>query len=489
MFRKNIYLLGVAIVAGIAGLLFGFDIGIVAGALPFIQKTFNIVTSSNISYLLFGMIPVSGDFISGYIVASVPGGALIGAMLSAKFARVLGRKYTIILTAAMFFTGAAMACTAENVSFLILSRAIMGFAVGVSATVVPMYIAEVAPAEIRGAAVFLYQMAITVGIFLSAVISYIFTTMPNPSWRFMFAFELIPAVLLGGGMMFLPKSPRWLMRKGYVDAAFAALKQLRKTIASELRDELHAIEHSFHTQHKHGSSLRLLFAKPFRGLVLIAAGLFFFQQFTGINTIFYYAPVIFQTAGFHGVHGAFLAAMITTGMNVVATFFGILFVDKLGRRKLLLYGLLGIVCCMFMMSGAYYNLFPHKEIIVLVSALLFITCFAVSISGICYIIMSEIFPLAVRSQGMALASCANWGFNWLVTSTFLTLISVWGIGTVYLFYALCSLIGLIFVFFLVPETKNRTLEQITDNLYAGVPMRHLGDVIDRKGHRSKKEAK
>jgi sugar porter (SP) family MFS transporter len=482
--KKNVYILGIAIVAAVAGLLFGFDVGIIAGALPFIEKTFHIVTLPGVksSYDLFGFIPVSGIFIAEYIVAAVPGGALLGAMISAKFAHRFGRKNSVIITALLFLVGALMACGALNFSFLIASRTLMGFSIGISATIVPMYVAEVAPAEIRGAAIFLYQMAITVGIFLSAMVSYIFTTAVDPSWRYMFALELIPAALLGIGMLMLPKSPRWLMRRGRSKAALNALKRLRQSTDPEVHQELEAIEASLNT-HQKKTSFRDLFEKPLRILVVVAAGLFFFQQFTGINTIFYYAPIIFQGAGFKGINGAFIAAIMVTGLNVLATFFGMWFVDSLGRRKLLLFGLLGIVLCMFTMGAAYHNWFSHKEIIVLISALAFIACFAISISGICYIIMSEIFPLNVRSKGMAIASCANWGFNWLVASTFLSLVNFFGLGYVYWFYALCSLVGLIFVFFLVPETKNRTLEDITSNLYAGVSVRHLGDtsLIEKHG--------
>jgi sugar porter (SP) family MFS transporter len=277
------------------------------------------------------------------------------------------------------------------------------------------------------------------------------------------------------------------MRRGRIKAALAALTRLRQSSELEIQKEMQAIEVSLGVIKQQSTTFRDLFTKPLRILVIVAAGLFFFQQFTGVNTLFYYAPLIFQSAGFKGINGAFIAAIIVTGINVLATFFGMWFVDSLGRRKLLLYGLLGIVLCMFTMGAAYHDWFVHKNIIVLISALLFIACFAISISGICYIIMSEIFPLNVRSKGMAIASCANWGFNWLVASTFLTLVNVTGLGNVYWFYASCSLVGFIFVFFLVPETKNHTLEEITKNLYEGVPVRHLGNPSLAKKYHQQRE--
>jgi len=468
------YILGLAIVSAIAGLLFGFDIGIISGALPFISKTFHIISSktSHLSYLLFGVIPVTGTFLKEAIVAAVPGGALIGAIVSAKFARSLGLRRSIILTGILFFIGTLMATIATSIDLLVFSRLVMGFAVGVSATIVPMYLAEVAPPKIRGATIFLYQMAITVGIFMAAIINYVFATIPDPSWRWMFAIGLIPAAFLSIGMFMLPSSPRWLVRKGKVALAEEALKKLRDTdnVALELADIRESLQHAEH-------GLKVLFSKRFRPLVIIAFGLFVFQQLTGINTIFYYAPTIFENAGFHGVQGAIAAALLTTGINVFATLFGIWFVDSLGRRKLLSIGLTGIIICMFIMGAAYHNWFPHKDWVLLIGALLFIAFFAISISGISYIIMSEIFPLNIKTVGMAVAGCANWGFNWLIASTFLTLVGTIGIGNADWLYATCSVLALIFVLCLVPETKNRSLEDITRNLYRGVPSRHLGDPV------------
>jgi len=472
------YILGLAIVSAIAGLLFGFDIGIISGALPFIAKTFNIISgkASHLSYLLFGFIPVSGTFLQEFIVAAVPGGALIGAIISAKFARNLGRRRSIILTGVLFFFGTLMAVLSPSADLLIISRLIMGFAVGVSATIVPMYLAEVSPPSIRGATIFLYQMAVTVGIFSSAIINYIFATIPNPSWRWMFAIGLIPSAFLSIGMYMLPSSPRWLVRRGEMKLAEEALKKLRNTddVALELADIKDSLQHAEH-------GLKVLFSKRFRPLVIIAFGLFVFQQLTGINTIFYYAPTIFENAGFHGVQGAITAALATTGINVLATLVGIWLVDSLGRRKLLSIGLTGIVICMFIMGAAYHHWFPNEHWVLLVGVLLFITCFAFSIGGIPYILMSEVFPLNVKTVGMAVASCANWGFNWLVASTFLTLVDGIGIGNADWLYAFFSVLALIFVLTLVPETKNRSLEDITRNLYRDVPMRHLGDPVTEDG--------
>ena len=473
---RDLYILCLAIVAAIAGLLFGFDLGIISGALPFISHSLHIAEYHYQPYFILGFIPTHSMQIKEAIVSAVPFGALLGAILSAKAAHNMGRRKSIICTGILFFAGTLMASLSHSINTLIFSRLIMGFAVGLSATIVPMYLSEVSPPRIRGAVIFLYQMAITIGIFLSAVINYFFSAGGN--WRAMFLVGLAPSALLTIGMLFLPHSPRWLMVKGKQDRARRVLKQLRRhqNIDLELQDIANALEH------KKGG-LKLLFNSTLRPLVIIAFGLFVFQQLTGINTIFYYAPTIFQKAGFVGIHGAMLASLYATGINVIATLFGIWLVDIIGRRKLLCIGLCGIIICLTTM-GASYSIHNTQLApwITLIAAMSFIAFFATSISGISYIVMSEIFPLHIRGSGMAVASCANWGFNWLVAATFLSLTHSIGISHSYFLYAFFSFIGLFFVLFLVPETKGVPLEKIEENLYAGCRSRDLGQTLTDSSH-------
>lgn len=468
------YILILSTIAAIAGLLFGFDTGVINGALPYIALTFHIVEPKvghvlNIpAYSVFNIMHVSGTVLKELIVSAVPFGALIGAILSSTASHILGRRGTIIASAILFILGTLFAAVAASTNMLILGRLLMGIAVGLSAMVVPMYLSEVAPPAIRGSVVFLYQMAITVGILSAFIINFIFHAHEN--WRAMFAVGIIPSVLLGVGMLCLPESPRWLMLKGKSKRVMATLRKLRGH--PEVEAEIKEIEET--VTHARGG-LRSLFSKKLRPLVIITFGLFVFQQLTGINTIFYYAPTLFNAAGFHGSTAEILAAISTGTVNVFATLFGIWFVDRLGRKKLLYVGLIGIVICHIVMGSAYHHLFgANIKWISLTAALLFIAFFAISISGIAYIMMSELYPLNVRSVGMATASCANWGFNWLVSVTFLSVVNALGFGDTYWLYAGFSFIALIFVIFLVPETKNVTLEHIEKNLYAGVRSRDLG---------------
>lgn len=474
--NNHAYILVLSTIAAIAGLLFGFDIGVINGALPYIANTFHIMTPisgalSAPDYTVFGIMHVSGTVLKELIVSAVPFGALIGAVISSFASRALGRRGSIITTAFLFFIGTGIAAISKNTDMLIAGRLLMGFAVGLSAMVVPMYLSEVSPPDIRGSVVFLYQMAITMGILFAFIVNYIFHDHQN--WRAMFIVGLFPSFLLGVGMMMLPESPRWLVLKGLRKRAIATLHKLRGH--PEVHKELADIEVS--VQHAHGG-LRLLFSKKIRPLVIITFGLFVFQQLTGINTIFYYAPTLFHASGFHGDTATILAAISTGGINVFATIFGIWFVDKLGRKKLLYIGLIGIIICHTVLGAAYHHLFGAvgTKWVSLAAALLFIAFFAISISGIAYIMMSELFPLNVRSVGMAVASCANWGFNWLVSVTFLSVVNVLGFGNTYWMYAGFTFIALIFVMTMVPETKNVSLEQIEQNLYSGVRSRDLGKI-------------
>lgn len=442
--------------AAIAGLLFGFDTGVISGALSFIANTFHIAAKDNLTREI--------------IVSVVPVGALLGAIISGLSANWLGRRRSIITSAILFVGGTLCAALATTLLMLVWGRLIMGFAVGLSAMIVPMYLSEVAPPKIRGMAVFIFQLAITIGILLAFIINYIYAGHAN--WRMMFGVAIIPSVILWVGMWLLPASPRWLMMQGKTDQARRTLQRLDATNASQQMRELE--ESLQHKQAKFGE----LFSKKMFPLVAVAFGLFVFQQFTGINTIFYYAPTVFHSAGFIGTKGAILASVATGVCNVLSTFVGIALVDRWGRRKLLFMGMTGMIICLVVVGLGYHGVFG-KDIaaLTIIAVLAFIFFFATSIAGCAYLIMSELFPLRLRSVGMATASVANWGFNICVSATFLSLIQAIGIGNTFLTYAFCTFVGLIFIIKLVPETKGVSLESIERNLYAGKKIRDLGDAI------------
>jgi sugar porter (SP) family MFS transporter len=451
---SHYYTFGIACVSALAGLLFGFDLVVISGALEFIVKTF-CLDSDQI-------------FFREIIVSSVPAGALIGAIFSNYSSQKIGRKNSIIITAILFFIGTLIVTITPILSGIIIGRLLMGFAVGLSATVVPMYLSEISSPKRRGMTVFLYQFAITVGILFGFLDNYVFHESGN--WRYMFALGLVPSALLGFGMIPLPESPRWLLTKGKRTMAQKALQELRGK--DNVEKEIKEIESTTHHQ---DGGIQLLFSKRIRPLVFISFGLFVFQQLTGINTIFYYAPQIFREAGFIANASSASASVATGGVFVFATTIGILLVDKVGRRKLLLIGTLGITICQFIQGAALLNILNCE--LSLISALIAISFYAFSITGIAYLIMSEIFPLNIRTMGMAVASCANWGVNMIIAASFLSLANALGMGLTFWLYGVLTFIGFVFIYFFVPETKGRTLEEIEANLYSGVPVRYLGKKI------------
>ena len=443
----------IAVFSTIAGLLFGFDTGIISGALAFIQHSFHI----------------QDQRILESIVSAVPLGALIGAIFSKSSSRRIGRRQSIINTAILFVIGTIFAIFAPNIWMLLIGRLLMGFAVGLSSMVVPMYLSEVAPANHRGAIVFCYQLAITLGLLLAFIINLAFAHQEN--WRAMFAIGLIPSILLGVGMLFLPASPRWLVLSGKESSARRVLQKLRQP--EHVESELNAIKISAHHQQL---GLRNLVKKPFRGLALLTFSLFMFQQLTGINTIMYYAPTIYKYAGFHGNTGQLIASAADGIVFVLATIVSIFLVDQIGRRILFKIGYIGMIICLLLLAADLHGMI-HYDMgkIALLAALSYLIFFGISMGPLPYLLMSELFPLNIKSTGMALASCANWGFNVLVSSTFLSLIHAIGISMTFLGYAICTLIGLIIAYYFVPETKGTTLDNIEDHLYQGTPLRKMGN--------------
>jgi len=447
----------ISFIAAIAGLLFGYDTGIISGALQFIVTTFHISPHDALTQEI--------------IVASVPIGAFIGAVVSQFLSNRLGRKYSIITTAILFSIGTLVAADAHSISEVVSGRLLMGLAVGISAMIVPMYLSELAPQKIRGSLVFCFQLAINVGLFSAFLINYLFVASEN--WRAMFAVGIVPSIILGIGMLFLPCSPRWLVYSRRDLKAKHTLRKLRCT--GDIEQEFQEIKSSVANQQ---GNFFQLWKSPVRPVSLICFFLFGFQQLTGINTIMYYAPIIYQYAGFKGAEGQVLAAVGNGVTLVFVTMLGMWLVDKLGRRKLFMIGFVGMVICLSLLGLVYQHRFGQaaSPSIAMVAVICYILFFGVSIGPLAYLIMSELFPLNVRSSGMALASCGNWGFNVLVSSTFLTLVHLITIADTFYFYAFCTLIGCVFCYFFIPETKGMSLESIEKNLYSGLKTRNIGYV-------------
>jgi len=455
------YLLGS--VAAMAGLLFGFDTGVISGAQSFIFETFGISGDD-----------VEVSALKGFIVAVVPLGALLGAMGSGLCAQSFGRRRSLMYTALIFLIGTLTAAFAPSIHWIITGRLFMGLAIGISAMIAPMYLSEISPADIRGAIIFLFQLAITIGLLGAFTTNLIFTLwIPDPTlnWRWMFGVGIIPSALLFIGMLQMPYSPRWLILKKRDSEAEATLKTLlgKEDIQLELNEIHESVE-------REGGRFFELFSRRLFPLLLMAFALFMFQQLSGINAIMYYGPLVFEQAGL-GDTGKLIAQMAMGVVNVGMTVIGVWIIDKCGRRPLLFIGFIGMIICLTVLGLLLGNQSQDSEntFFAITSVLCFIGFFAISLGGVPYIIMSEVFPLKVRAHGMAIASCANWAFNMFVSETFDIFRTQIGMGSTFLFYAICTTIGLCVAWRFVPETKNRPLEEIESNLYSGKPLRRLGD--------------
>lgn len=442
--RLTGYVILTALIAAIGGLLFGFDTGVISGAILFIQKD-------------FALSPGAEEFVTSAVLIGATAGALLGGVTASG----LGRRWSIILAAAAFVLGTLVASLANGVPLLIAGRILVGVAIGIASFMVPMYISEMAPPRFRGAMTSLNQLALVTGILLAYLVDYLFTASAN--WRAMFGFGVIPSALLLVGMFFMPSSPRWLIFKGRVDEARSVLVKIRgsSVVAAEIADT----QASLTSQQSAGyGALR----QPLLRLPLtIGIGLAILQQVTGINTVIYYAPTIFQMAGV-GSAAVSIAATAGVGLiNLLATIVAAFLVDRLGRRRLLLISLAGMAAALAVLAVAFFirgdvhgGSGDLLGIITVISLMVYVAAFAIGLGPVFWLLIAEIYPLNVRSPAMSLAALANWGANWVVAATFLSLITWLSAGGTFLLFAVISVFAWFFVQRLVFETRGKSLEAI-----------------------------
>lgn len=447
------YVIGVSAIAALAGLLFGFDTGIISGALLFIQRDMQLST---------GM--------QELIVSSVLFGAMFGSLASGSLTDHFGRRRLMLVISGLFIFGTLIATLATTVYTILVGRLFIGLAIGIGSYTAPLYIAEVSPVNLRGGLVSLNQLAITIGILCSYLINYAFTN-TEASWRWMFGIGIIPAILLSIGMIFLPESPRWLVKHNLLEQARNTLKKLRRSqdVSSEIED----IQNSLRVRQ---ASFSEIFSANIRPVLFLGAMLGLIQQVTGINTIIYYAPTIFQLAGFQDASSSILATVGIGVVNVLATIFAVFMLDKLGRRPLLLSGLAGMGLSLLGLSLAFHTQSSVLPWIAMGCTFTYIICFAFSLGAILWLMVSEIFPLEIRATAMSIAVFSCWFWNFVVSSTFLTLLEGIGASGAFLLYALLCGASLIFCYYKTPETTGVTLEQIEQNIRKGVPLRQIGNI-------------
>ncbi|EOC0001363.1 sugar porter family MFS transporter [Cronobacter turicensis] len=447
----------VCFLAALAGLLFGLDMGVIAGALPFLARTFNLNSHQQeivVSVMMFG--------------------AALGALCSGPMSSSLGRRRSLLLGATLFVVGSLGCAAAGNMQMLAIARFILGLAVGVASFTAPLYLSEIATERIRGSMISLYQLMITIGI-LAAFVSD--TALSGGGhWRWMLGIITFPAVVLFIGVLTLPESPRWLMMKRRDALAASVLKRLRNS-DKDAQHELNQIRESVKIKQRGWQLFR--HNAHFRRSTGLGILLQFMQQFTGMTVIMYYAPKIFEIAGFATTRQQMWGTAIAGLTNVLATFIAIGLVDRWGRKPVLKLGFAVMAVCMGILGFMFYSGLHSAvgQYLAVLILLLFITGFAMSAGPLIWVLCSEIQPLAGRDFGVTCSTMANWIANMIIGATFLTLIDTIGSSNTFWLYGLLNVVCIVLTLLFVPETKNISLEDIERNLMNGAPLRLIGQPV------------
>lgn len=425
------FALFVILIASVGGFLFGYHSAIASGILDALAETFHL------------------DLLQkGFLISILLLGGIAGALLTGPVADLWGRKPTLLINAIVFIIGSFMLAQVETHSMFLLARFISGFGVGMASVIAPIYLAEVAPPHYRGRFVCGYQLMITLGIVAAYAVNALFADVEG--WRFVFWISLAPAALQLATLLMIPESPSWLIEKRYMSQAAHAFSRLRRDV--EWKKHLTQINKTVQAQEKRGWDKKVAF------IVFIGLCLSIFQQITGINTVIYYAPTIFKSTGAVSAESALMATLLVGIANCLATVVAIWLIDYLGRRFLLLIGVFGMALslCALAMSTKIEG----GQLLALISVIAYVVSFAISLGPVTWVVLSEIFPLNIRGMAMGLALFFNWLFNYIVSLTFLLLIADWGLNKTFLFYALMCVVCFVFIFFLIPETKGKSLEEI-----------------------------
>lgn len=431
----------IAGIAALGGLLFGYDTGVISGALLFIREALALSPT-----------------MQGIVVAIVLAGAAIGAIVAGTLSDRFGRRRVILAAALLFVVGAVVSALATGLGALLGGRFLVGLAIGIASMLTPLYLAEIAPARDRGAVVSLNQLCITIGILVSYLVGFALATVSG-GWRWMLGLGALPGIVLALGMLILPESPRWLAGHGRIDDAGTVLKHLRG--GADVTEELGTLRSDIALEGRQLASWGELLSPRLRRPLTIGIGLAMFQQITGINTVIYFAPTIFETAGLPSAAISILATAGVGAVNVIMTIVSIRLIDRLGRRQLLYWSLGGMAVTLVVLAGAFHaGVSGGLAWIAVLSVAAFVGFFAIGLGPVFWLLIAEIFPLALRGRAMSLATVANWGFNLVVSVTFLDLLAAVGSATAFLMYAILSVVALAFVIAMVPETKGHSLEEI-----------------------------
>lgn len=429
------YVYIISVIAAFGGLLYGFVLGVISGAMPFVEKDFGL-----------------SAYQVGFAVGNIDIGCLVGALAAGSLSDRYGRKRILILTAFLFALSGGLCAGANSFTELVAGRLIGGFAVGAS-MISALYTAEVAPARIRGFLVTLTQFGIVIGILATYVVNWTLAESGPGNWRWMFAAGMLPSAVFLAGLLFVPESPRWLAVRGETERARAILARIGGPSYAE--SELALIRAAVETEQ---GSVRELFQKGLSTALLIGVVVSILAQSVGINTVIYYAPTIFLKAGYHDASSAFLATVVVGAVNFLFTIVAILTIDRFGRKPLLLAGLAGMLAAL-VSTGILFSASSVSSVWVLAPILGFVALYAMSLGPIAWVLVSEIFPNRIRGVAMAICMSALYVSDFIVSLTFPRLMETMGYRVFFVYAAVCAA-GFLFVLFVVSETKGKTLEEI-----------------------------
>jgi major inositol transporter-like SP family MFS transporter len=447
---KSGFLVKLTVISTLGGLLFGYDTGVISGALLYMREDLQLT-----------------DVSEAFVVSSLlfPGAAL-GALIGGKMADALGRKGALLVCAVLFLLGALGSAVAPNVTLMVIARIILGTAVGAAAAIVPLFLAEMAPAHSRGRMVTINELMIVTGQMLAFIVNAVLdAVIENPNvWRWMLAVAAIPAVFLLIGMFFLPDSPRWYAVRGRLDETRRVLGLSRP--AAEAAEEYNIIaEHAQRdVAEDKGSAISDLRAFAWmRRILWVGCGLATVQQATGINTVNYYAPTILRATGLGA--SAALILTITVGVtSVLGTILGIYLLGKVNRRPLIITGFVGVTASHLVLALSF--LLPEstfRSYLILAAMLLLVAFVQTFIGTLVWLLLSEIFPMTIRGFAMGIAVFVLWTVNAIISFLFPIVVSAFGPTLTFLLFVVINSVSIWFVTKFAPETRGRTLEELEDD--------------------------
>ncbi len=438
MDKKILRVFGWSIILALGGFLFGFDTAVISGVEKSIQRLFNL-----------------SPFWHGFTISSALIGTVVGALVAGKPSDKYGRKPILFIIAFLFAISAIGSALANSLPAFITYRFLGGIAVGASSVVAPMYISEISPARIRGRMTALFQFNVIFGILMAYISNYLLSEMGENSWRWMLGIMSIPAVAYFCLLFIVPESPRFLIKLGRITLARSVLEKIE---TQDIESEINFIQLSMDQKRENLFSGR--YFKPISIAFLVAM----FNQFSGINALLYYAPRIFELTGLSTADSMFQPVLIGI-TNGIFTILGLVIIDKVGRKKLLIVGSIGMAVCLGLVARSFYmqNFAGYELLFFLVGYIMF---FAFSTGAVIWVLISEVFPNSVRGQGQSLGSFTHWFFAAVITFLFPVVAGEYklGSGHAFAFFSIMMLIQAIVVWKYFPETKGKTLEELGDEL-------------------------